>query len=112
MYRKFAICLISIFLISSGVFAASDGELKLSENEQPKKIKDCFEKFNRATFAFNQTLDGIIFKPVAKVYRMLPSPARTGISNSLNNLSHLTTIPNNLIQGDLKTAGKNTGRSP
>ena len=73
-------------------------------------MKDCSEKFNRATFAFNQTLDGVIFKPIAKIYKMLPSPARTGVSNSLDNLSHLTTIPNNLIQGDFKEAGKNTGR--
>jgi len=41
---------------------------------------------------------------------MLPSPAKTGVSNSLSNLSHLTTIPNNLFQGDFKKAGKNTGR--
>ena len=32
------------------------------------------------------------------------------MSNSLENISHLLTIPNNLIQGDLKQAGVNTGR--
>ena len=82
----------------------------LLKKNQPSEIKDCFEKLNRATFAFNQALDGIIFKPVAKVYRKLPSPAKKGVSNSLNNFSHLITIPNNLFQGDFKMAGKNTGR--
>ena len=32
------------------------------------------------------------------------------MSNSLENLSHLLTIPNNVIQGDFKQAGINTGR--
>ena len=32
--------------------------------------KDCFEGLNRATFKFNQVLDGAIFKPVASDYRL------------------------------------------
>ena len=81
----------------------------LSKNK-PTQIKDCFETLNRATFKFNQSLDGIIFKPIASVYRKLPSPAKTGVSNSLENLSHLSTIPNNILQGEFKQAGINTGR--
>ena len=34
-----------------------------------KPVKDCFESLNRATFALNQGLDKVIFKPVAKGYR-------------------------------------------
>ena len=59
-----------------------------------EEVKDCFEGLNRATFAFNQGLDKIIFKPVAKGYRKLPLPVRTGTSNVLSNLSNLVTIPN------------------
>ena len=55
-------------------------------------------------------LTAAILKPVAKAYRTLPSPVRTGTSNVLVNLSSLITIPNNILQGDLKTAGINTGR--
>ena len=33
-----------------------------------------------------------------------------GVSNSLNNLSNVVTIPNNLIQGEFSKAGVNTGR--
>ena len=43
--------------------------MKLLKKNEPSEVKDCFEKLNRATFAFNQTLDGVIFKPVAKVYK-------------------------------------------
>ena len=101
------IFLIAIFL-SSNAFAGSDGELELSKKNKP--TKDCFEKINRASFALNQGLDKAIFKPVAKGYRKLPSPIKTGASNALENLSSLITIPNNVLQGDLKTAGINTFR--
>ena len=75
-----------------------------------KEVKDCFEGLNRATFAFNQGLDKAIFEPIAKGYRKLPSPIRTGTGNVVSNLSNLITIPNNLLQGDFKTAGINTAR--
>ena len=89
--------------------AGSDGENTISK-KQPKPVKDCFETVNRGVFAFNQALDNVIFEPVAKGYRYIPSPIRTGTSNALSNLSNLITIPNNLLQGDIKMAGVNTVR--
>lgn len=109
MIKKFGIIIITTLALTLNVNAASDGELILKKNE-PSEVKDCFEGLNRATFAFNQTLDGIIFKPVASVYKKFPSPIKSGVSNSLDNLSNLVTIPNNILQGDLKSAGVNTGR--
>ena len=109
MLKKIAIILITTLTLTSNVSAGSDGELILKKND-PSEIKDCSEKFNRATFAFNQALDGTIFQPVASVYRKLPSPIKSGVSNSLDNLSHLVTIPNNILQGNFKAAGNNTGR--
>ena len=97
-----------LFLLSSNAYAGSDGELEISKKSKP--TKDCFEKINRATFALNEGLDKAIFKPVAKGYRKLPSPIKTGTSNALDNLSNLITIPNNVLQGDFKTAGINTAR--
>jgi len=102
------ISVISLMLASSAS-ADSDGEKSLS-NKNSKQVKDCFENLNRATFKFNQALDGVIFEPVARAYRILPSPVRVGTSNALDNLSTLVTIPNNILQGDLKKAGINTGR--
>ena len=109
MFRKIIITALSIILLALNANAASDGELVLKKNE-PTEIKDCFENLNRATFAFNQALDGVILKPIARAYRVLPSPVRTGVSNSLYNLSNLVTIPNNILQGDFKKAGINSGR--
>jgi len=107
--KNFFIITLITFVLASNVSAGTDGENKLSgKNSDP--VKDCFETFNRATFTLNQGLDKAILKPVAKAYRSLPSPVRTGTSNVLVNLSSLITIPNNILQGDLKTAGVNTGR--
>ena len=109
MVRKIVIIIFTTIALITNVSAASDGELLLKKNE-PAEVKDCFEKLNRVTFAFNNALDGIVFKPVASVYKILPSPVRTGVSNSLDNLSSLVTIPNNVLQGDFSKAGVNTGR--
>ena len=109
MIKKILIILFTTLTLTLNVNAGSDGDLILKKNE-PSGVKDCFEKINRVTFALNQTLDGVIFKPVASLYRKLPSPAKTGVSNSLDNISHLLTIPNNILQGDFKQAGINTGR--
>ena len=106
--KKFLKLFIIAIIFSSSAYAGSDGENELSKKS--KLIKDCFEPLNRATFALNQGLDKVIFKPVAKAYRILPSPVRSGTSNALDNLSSLVTIPNNILQGDFAKAGVNTGR--
>ena len=110
MIKKFTIILFSVLLFSLNANAGSDGQKVLSEKEQPKKIKDCFEKLNRATFSFNQGLDKAIIKPIAKGYRKLPDPIQKGTKNAVTNLSNLITIPNNILQGDIKLAAINTGR--
>ena len=99
-------------IITLNVFAGSDGTLKLNNTstEQSAEVKDCFETVNRGIFAFNQGLDKVFFKPIAKGYLHLPKPIRSGTSNALNNLSNVVTIPNNILQGQFKEAGVNTLR--
>ena len=109
MIKKISIILITTLTLITNVNASSDGELLLKKNN-PAEIKECWESFNRASFALNQGLDKIVFKPVASVYRTLPTPVKSGVSNSLDNLSNLITIPNNLLQGEFGKAGLNTGR--
>ena len=108
MKKILTACFISLILCFN-VSADTDGENSLSK-KNPSQVKDCFEKINRATFAFNMGLDKAVFKPVAKAYRVLPSPIRHGTSNVLDNLSTLVTIPNNILQGDFRKAGVNVGR--
>ena len=107
--KKFLITSLISFMLATNVSADTDGENNLSKKNSDE-VKDCFEGLNRATFSLNQGLDKVIFKPVAKGYRKLPSPIRSGTSNALENISSLITIPNNILQGEFRKAGINTGR--
>ena len=109
MIRKIAIIVISTIALTFSSHATSDTNLIINKNK-PSEIKECFENFNRGTFALNEGLDKAIFKPIASVYRKLPSPVKSGFSNSLDNLSNLITIPNNFLQGDFGKGVENTGR--
>ena len=111
--------LLSIFLIIvfsqfqlGGVLADSDGNIELSKknNNNNEEVGDCFETLNRGIFAFNQGLDKVFFKPIARGYRTLPQPIRSGTSNVLGNLTNVVTIPNNVLQGQFKDAGVNSLR--
>ena len=110
--------ILTIFLISAisqiftlNVFAGSDGTLEIKKaKEQTNEVKDCFETINRGIFAFNQGLDKVFFKPIAKGYRYLPKPIRSGTGNALSNLSNVITVPNNILQGQIKEAGINALR--
>jgi len=108
MSKIFGVIVLSFFIATSSM-AGSDGQNELSKNTNGQ-VKDCFEKVNRGIFAFNQAIDGLIFEPLAQGYRKLPSPIRTGTSNFIGNISTLLTIPNNVLQGSLDIAGKNTLR--
>lgn len=107
--KKLLEIILLVFLLSANANAGSDGQDDLSKNKNGE-VKDCFESINRGIFAFNRGLDQIVIEPIAKGYRYLPSPIRTGTSNVLSNLSNVVTIPNNILQGDFKAAGNNTLR--
>jgi len=109
MKKTSLIILISLIFAISNASAGSDGSNSLSKNSNGN-TKDCFEGINRVVFAFNKTLDNILIDPLAKGYRYLPSPIRVGTSNVLSNLSLLVTVPNNVLQGQLSLAGKNSAR--
>jgi phospholipid-binding lipoprotein MlaA len=109
MFKKLTITLLSIFLLTFNANAGSDGEINLNQGPSTD-VKDCFEKLNRATFALNQSLDKAIIKPLATGYKKLPDPIQKGTGNAVKNLSNLITIPNNVLQGDIKLALINSGR--
>jgi phospholipid-binding lipoprotein MlaA len=114
MKKLFSIVIIILFSQFQvlNAIAGSDGEVEISskKNNNQQVVKDCFESVNRVTFAFNQGLDKIIFKPLAKGYRKLPQPIRSGTSNVINNLGNVVTIPNNILQGQMKDASVNSLR--
>jgi phospholipid-binding lipoprotein MlaA len=71
--------------------------------------EECFEEVSRSIFKFNMAFDDVILKPVAKGYNKLPDPIKKGASNFTSNIAVLLSIPNSLLQGNIKQAGHATG---
>ncbi len=74
-----------------------------------KANDECFEGVSRAIFKFNLAFDDIVLEPLAKGYNKLPSPIKTGTGNFTSNISTLLSIPNSILQGNIKQAGHATG---
>ena len=74
-----------------------------------KATGECFEGVSRAMFSFNMAFDDIILEPIAKGYNKLPKPIKNGTSNFTSNIAILLSIPNNLLQGNIKQLGHSTG---
>ena len=74
-----------------------------------KAAEECFEKTSRAIFKFNMAFDDIVLEPLAKGYNKLPKPVKSGTSNFTSNIGTLLSIPNNILQGDLKQLGHSVG---
>ena len=92
----------NIFIISS-ILLLSIVPLKADSE------KECFENVSRGVFKFNQGFDNIVLEPVAKAYSKLPEPVRKGTSNFTSNVATLLSIPNHVLQGELRLAGHATG---
>lgn len=92
---------IMVFLFA-GFFLLSTSSNALAE-------KECFEKVSRGIFKFNQGFDDAILEPIARGYNKLPEPIRKGTGNFTSNIATLLSIPNHLLQGELKNAASATG---
>jgi phospholipid-binding lipoprotein MlaA len=77
----------------------------------PSDPRDPIEGFNRAMFEFNDALDRVVMKPLAKGYRaIMPSPVDKGITNFFSNLDDVGSAINNLLQFKLKRSASDVGR--
>ena len=78
-------------------------------NTNLKATEECFEGVSRSVFKFNMKFDDIILEPVAKGYNKLPKPIKNGTSNFTSNLATLLSIPNSLLQGNIKEFVSSSG---
>ena len=83
--------------------------LLLLVTTQVKATEECFEGVSRTIFKFNMFFDDVVLEPIAKGYNKLPKPVKKGTSNFTSNISTLLSIPNSLLQGNIKQAGHATG---
>jgi phospholipid-binding lipoprotein MlaA len=72
---------------------------------------DPWESYNRAMFSFNEGLDRMVIKPVAKGYeKVVPTPVNIMITNFFNNIDDVAISVNNLLQGKVKDSATDLGR--
>jgi phospholipid-binding lipoprotein MlaA len=72
---------------------------------------DPWEDFNRDAFAFNESLDRDVMKPIAQGYvSVTPSFVRTGVNNFFGNIADAWTGVNQLLQGKPREAISDMGR--
>lgn len=61
---------------------------------------DPWEPMNRKVFAFNETVDLALVRPVAEGYQaVVPAPVRAGIDNFFGNFYDAWSVVNHLLQG-------------
>src|SRR5690606_26396669 len=62
--------------------------------------QDPWESYNRSMYAFNDTVDKAVLKPIATGYdKLMPDPAQTCIHNIFNNLGDVWSAINSFLQG-------------
>ena len=85
---------VSIFLLCTALSACAS-----TPPRQPD-ARDPFERFNRASFAFNEALDRRVAKPAARGYqRVVPRIVRRGVSNFFTNLEQPAVFLSDALQG-------------
>ena len=73
--------------------------------------KDPFESFNRGVYAFNDTVDRAVAKPIAQGYSSVtPGPVKTMVSNFFSNLDDVVVTANDLLQLKFKQAASDGAR--
>jgi phospholipid-binding lipoprotein MlaA len=73
--------------------------------------KDPLESFNRGVFAFNDTLDRAVIKPVAQGYsEITPTPVKNMVNNFFSNLDDVVVTVNDLLQFKFRQAASDGSR--
>lgn len=82
-----------------------------TQDTPPGITPDPLEPVNRVTYQFNDAVDTVLLKPVARGYKAVtPSLVRQGVGNFFTNLGYPFVIFNNLLQGKPGAAVSDTGR--
>lgn len=85
--RPFALTMLVVALLSGCASQAT------------RNPADPLEPMNRAIYKFNDVVDGVALKPVAKVYdAVLPQFVRTGVRNFFSNLDDVVVLVNDVLQ--------------
>ncbi len=99
--------LISIFLTSLAFYFTVSEAMSATVELN----RDPWRPYNKVVYHFNKTLDGIIVRPIAKVYLSLLSvPVRQSVSNFFDNLENANVVVNDVLQGKFHQASSDSCR--
>jgi phospholipid-binding lipoprotein MlaA len=102
--------IVVISAILSLSLAGCAGSIPAAPKED-RSPADPWEPLNRRISNFNDGLDKVTLRPLARGYQaVLPDPMQRGIANFSNNLRGPLYIINNLLQGKFKRSLNETGR--
>jgi len=80
-------------------------------NNDGDEISDPVEPVNRIFFSFNESIDFLMFRPIAQGYNyVMPVPTINAIRRFFLNLDSPVILANDLVQGDFKQASITLGR--
>jgi len=111
---RFRLC--AVLLLSSALAALPGCGTVQKARAGPGQKLDPWENWNRKVFAFNESLDKEVLKPVATAYsEVVPQPVRSGVGNFFGNVLDAWSAVNNMLQGkfrkgfeDVTRVGTNT----
>lgn len=109
MFRKYAAKVLNhsckVLVLAAGIVMPFDYAAAQYADADP------YAKVNRNIYAFNQSLDDIIFRPVTQAYDdIFPPFAKRGVTNFFNNLDDINVVFNDLLQLKMKNALHDSSR--
>lgn len=97
--------------VRTGVLAAAFLAVPALQGCATAQNKDPIEPWNRKVFAFNESVDTHVLKPVAEGYNAVtPEPVRTGVRNFFGNLRDVWSAVNLFLQGRMKDGAQGVMR--
>ncbi len=97
-FKNYNRIIIIIFGILLSGCASKNARVDIEDNNN-----DPYESTNRAIFAFNEDLDELIFKPVARGWRKIPEFPRKNLSNLADTATAPLDIANSILQFDIES---------
>lgn len=108
--RSLAILVLSLAMLLLGGCASTPESESMADEVEATEI-DPYEGFNRKMYAFNDSVDDYVAAPIANAYiAVTPDIIQTGVSNFFTNLSNVSVVLNDVLQGKVKQGAEDTGR--
>jgi len=97
--QRIRLCFFGLSIVVISMLTACAGNIPAAPKDQ-RAAEDPWEPLNRRVSNFNEGLDKVTFKPLAKGYeKIMPQFAKTGIGNFSTNLLGPRNFINNFLQG-------------